>query len=63
MTAQIEPFLEEPGHPINDMVRAHPLGRIGYPEDIARVALFLASEDAAYVNATDIIVDGGAVRA
>ena len=29
------------------------------PEDVARVALFLASDDAAYLNAVDIVVDGG----
>jgi hypothetical protein len=37
----------------------HPLGRLGTPEDVARVALFLASDDAAYLNAVDIAVDGG----
>ena len=39
--------------------REHPLGRIGEPEDVARVALFLASDDAAFVNGVDIVVDGG----
>lgn len=34
-------------------------GRMGMPEEIARVALFLASDDAWYVNATPITVDGG----
>ncbi len=34
-------------------------GRMGMPEEIARVALFLASDDASYVNATAITVDGG----
>jgi NAD(P)-dependent dehydrogenase (short-subunit alcohol dehydrogenase family) len=34
-------------------------GRMGMPEEIARVALFLASDDASYVNATPITVDGG----
>jgi meso-butanediol dehydrogenase/(S,S)-butanediol dehydrogenase/diacetyl reductase len=38
---------------------SHPLGRLGEPEDVARVALFLASDDAAYLNAVDIVVDGG----
>jgi NAD(P)-dependent dehydrogenase (short-subunit alcohol dehydrogenase family) len=39
--------------------RNHPLGRIAEPEDVARVALFLASDDAAFVNGVDIVVDGG----
>jgi NAD(P)-dependent dehydrogenase (short-subunit alcohol dehydrogenase family) len=37
----------------------NPLGRMAEPADIARVALFLASDDAAYVNAAEIVVDGG----
>jgi meso-butanediol dehydrogenase / (S,S)-butanediol dehydrogenase / diacetyl reductase len=59
ITPQIEPFLDEPGHPVHEMLRTHPLGRLGTPEDVARVALFLASDQAAYLNAVDIVVDGG----
>ena len=59
VTPQIEPFLEEPGHPVHEMLHTHPLGRLGQPQDVARVALFLASDDAAYLNAVDIVVDGG----
>jgi 3-oxoacyl-[acyl-carrier protein] reductase len=36
-----------------------PIGRIGQPEDMARVALFLASDDARYVTGQTIVVDGG----
>jgi glucose 1-dehydrogenase len=36
-----------------------PVHRIGQPEEIAKVALFLASEDASYVAGTTIYVDGG----
>jgi 3-oxoacyl-[acyl-carrier protein] reductase len=35
------------------------LGRVGTPEDVAGVVAFLASDDARYVTATDIRVDGG----
>lgn len=38
---------------------AAPLGRVGFPEDVARVVAFLASEDAAYVTGQTIWVDGG----
>jgi NAD(P)-dependent dehydrogenase (short-subunit alcohol dehydrogenase family) len=36
-----------------------PLGRVGTPEDIAGVALFLASEISAYATAEAIFVSGG----
>jgi len=43
--------------------RGIPLGRVGEPEDIARCALFLASDDAAWISGTQIVVDGGAMAA
>ncbi|HWK37249.1 SDR family NAD(P)-dependent oxidoreductase [Sphingomonas sp.] len=39
--------------------RLNPLKRAGVPEEIARVALFLASDDASYVNGQAVAVDGG----
>ena len=44
---------------IRSMEEAVPLGRLGTPRDIANVALFLASDEAAYITGTTIIVDGG----
>ena len=38
-----------------------PLGRWGTPEDVARAALFLASDDAAFLTGTTLLVNGGAV--
>lgn len=38
-----------------------PLGRVGQPEDVARVALFLASDDAAFVSGAALVVDGAFV--
>jgi NAD(P)-dependent dehydrogenase (short-subunit alcohol dehydrogenase family) len=40
-----------------------PLGRVGEPEDIARCALFLASDDASFISGSHIVVDGGAMAA
>jgi len=43
--------------------RGIPLGRVGEPEDIARCALFLASDAAGFISGTHIVVDGGAMAA
>jgi NAD(P)-dependent dehydrogenase (short-subunit alcohol dehydrogenase family) len=36
-----------------------PRGKMGRPEEIATVALFLASDDSSYVNGVELVVDGG----
>ncbi len=45
------------------MARAIPLGRIGEADEVAKAALFLASDDSSNVQAAEIVVDGGMTAA
>ena len=40
-------------------IDAHPIGRLGTPTDIANGIVFLASDDAAFMTGSSLIVDGG----
>jgi NAD(P)-dependent dehydrogenase (short-subunit alcohol dehydrogenase family) len=41
------------------LARWYPVGRVGRPEDIAAAIAFLASDEAAFVNGANLVVDGG----
>jgi 3-oxoacyl-[acyl-carrier protein] reductase len=41
------------------LIASTPLGRVGQPEDIARVAVFLASDDAGWLTGEIIFANGG----
>jgi NAD(P)-dependent dehydrogenase (short-subunit alcohol dehydrogenase family) len=49
----------DPEAELRRLVGFYPLGRIASPEEIAKTAVFLASDDSAYITGTDMIVDGG----
>jgi len=66
------PALEEPPAPgtvagdpavaaVDAMVSRVPLGRAGRPIEVARMALFLASDEASYCTGMEFVVDGGSV--
>lgn len=43
---------------MTEVLKSHPLGRIGTPRDIAEAAFFLASDQAAFISGTYLLVDG-----
>lgn len=49
---------EDPGI-FERLAKWYPLGRVGQPQDIANAALFLASDEAAWVTGSTLTVDGG----
>jgi NAD(P)-dependent dehydrogenase (short-subunit alcohol dehydrogenase family) len=58
LTPILEPFFAEPGVKERFEQRI-PLGRMGQPEDVANLALFLASEDSSFITGALIVIDGG----
>ena len=54
--------LPDPELEMRETLKKIPLGRMGQPEDVARVALFLASDESAYLTGLAIPVDGGRIQ-
>jgi 3alpha(or 20beta)-hydroxysteroid dehydrogenase len=57
-TAMGNPY-GEPKAEVNKRYAMVPLQRVGEPEEVARVSLFLACDEASYLNGAEIAVDGG----
>jgi len=51
--------LEQHPDALDHIVPWYPLGRVGKPEDVAKAALFLCSDDAAWITGVTLPVDGG----
>jgi len=48
-----------PDHPMRTIAGAIPLGRLGTADDVINAAVFLASDEAAYITGANLVVDGG----
>lgn len=62
LTPQVEAWLQSFPDPQQERRRQEellPCRRLGSPEEVAHAALFLASDEAPFINAADIVMDGG----
>ena len=58
----LEAYLERPSDPMaarRELSERYPLRRMAEPDEIARLAVFLASDDADWITGTDVVIDGG----
>ncbi len=59
LTAAIISQAADPSSVRSERIAAHPIGRLGQPEDIAGLAVYLASDESSWVTGTVFPVDGG----
>ena len=56
---ELEEMENRGGKPWEEVLRLHPLGRVGEPADVASAVVYLASNEAAWVTGASLYVDGG----
>jgi 2-keto-3-deoxy-L-fuconate dehydrogenase len=56
-------LLDEVGEPIDALVARQPMGRLGTPEEIAEAVLYVASDAAAFMTGSALVLDGGLTAA
>jgi len=66
-TPFVDNFLAKnyPGHEqemFDKLSKTQPIGRMGKPEEIAALALYLCSDEASFITGTDYPIDGGFIK-
>lgn len=51
--------MDAPAEVLNPLFSYYPLQRLGEPEEVAKLSLFLASDDASFITGAEIAIDGG----
>jgi NAD(P)-dependent dehydrogenase (short-subunit alcohol dehydrogenase family) len=52
-------LVDESGESLNDLVARQPMGRLGSPQEIAEAVLYVASDAAAFMTGSALVLDGG----
>jgi NAD(P)-dependent dehydrogenase (short-subunit alcohol dehydrogenase family) len=55
----VKRLLDDAGEPLESLVARQPLGRLGTPEEIASAVLYVASDAAAFMTGSAMVIDGG----
>jgi meso-butanediol dehydrogenase / (S,S)-butanediol dehydrogenase / diacetyl reductase len=58
-TPETARFIDDPDGPLPGILARIPLGRYGRADEVAKLAAFLASDDAAFITGAEIAIDGG----
>jgi hypothetical protein len=59
LSGMTQPIFEAAPGGVAAVAAMHPLGRVGQPEDIARMVVFLCSEESSFTTGATMVVDGG----
>lgn len=58
-TSWLQRLIEGAGESHADLVQRQPMGRLGIPEEIAKLVVYLASEDSAFMTGSAAVIDSG----
>lgn len=61
MQEALEQFPDDPEEFFRQLAQSLPIKRLGKPEDIGGLVAYLASEEAGFITAQDIVIDGGCI--